>query len=89
MPRLRRTGSAGLFESPPQNWDLGADASGVLCEGGPASPRETRALTQEIRCHPGLRTRIVVGADDAATWASAAPSTMYSTAQTQGHVMIA
>jgi Acetyltransferase (GNAT) domain len=85
LPRLRRNGIPsflGLFESPPPGWGLGADASGFLSEGGPASPRQTRALIQEIRRHPGLRTRIMVGRDDAAVWASVVPSTMYSTART-------
>ncbi len=82
LPRLRNPSLPGLFASPPRHWNLGADASGFLGEGGPASPRETRALIQEIRRHPGLRTRIVVGKDDALAWASAAPSTTYSIART-------
>jgi hypothetical protein len=44
LPRLRETGIPsllGLFESPPQGWGLGVDASGVLSEGGPASPSQT------------------------------------------------
>ncbi|MBV8538990.1 MAG: GNAT family N-acetyltransferase [Pseudonocardiales bacterium] len=85
LPRLRRTGTPpllGLFESPPQGWGLGADASGLLSEGGPASPSQTWALIQEIRRRPGLRTRVMVGGDDAAAWASAAPGTIYSTALT-------
>jgi hypothetical protein len=85
LPRLRKTGissTVGLFESPPPGWGLGADASGFLSEGGPASPRQTRALIQEIRGHPGLRTRIMVGEDDAEVWASVVPSTLYSTART-------
>jgi hypothetical protein len=85
LPRLRRTGIPALlgpFESPPQGWGLGADASGFLGEEGPASPSQTRALIQEIRRHPGLRTRVMVGGDDAAVWASVVPSTLYSTALT-------
>jgi len=87
LPRLRKTGtpySLGIFESPPQGWGLGADASGFLSEseGGPASPRQTWALIEEIRRHTGLRTRIMVGGDDAVVWASVAPSTLYSTART-------
>ncbi|MGH3788033.1 MAG: GNAT family N-acetyltransferase [Pseudonocardiaceae bacterium] len=82
LPRLRSPILPGLFASPPRHWNLGADASGFLSEGGPPSPRETTALIQEIRRHPGLRTRIVVGKDDARAWASAAPSTVYSTART-------
>jgi GNAT acetyltransferase-like protein len=85
LPRLRKTGTPsflGLFESPPQGWGLGADASGLLGEGGPASPRQTRALIQEIRRHPGLRTRIMVGGDDASIWASVASSTIHSTTLT-------
>ncbi|MCU1611183.1 MAG: hypothetical protein JWM45_3099, partial [Pseudonocardiales bacterium] len=49
LPRLRKTGTPtllGLFESPPPGWGLGADASGFLGEGGPASPPQTRALIQ-------------------------------------------
>jgi hypothetical protein len=85
LPRLRKTGISsplGLFESPPQGWGLGADASGVLSEGGPVSPGRTRELIQEIRRHPGLRTRVMVGGDDAAVWASVVPSALYSTALT-------
>ncbi len=85
LPRLRKTGVPsflGLFESPPQGWGLGADASGFLSEGGAASPRQTRALIQEIQRHPGFRTRIMVGGDDAELWASVVPSTTYSTART-------
>ncbi|MGH3720733.1 MAG: GNAT family N-acetyltransferase [Pseudonocardiaceae bacterium] len=85
LPRLRKTGIPtllGLFESPPHGWGLGADASGVLGEGGPASPREIGALIREIRRHPGLRTRVMVGRDDAEIWASVAPNTIYSTART-------
>ncbi len=85
LPRLRKTGIPsflGLFESPPPGWGLGADASGFLGEGGPASPVQTRALIQEIRRLPGLRTRVMVGGDDAEIWASVAPDAMYSTALT-------
>jgi Acetyltransferase (GNAT) domain len=82
LPRLRSPSFPGLFASPPRHWNLGADASGFLGEGGPASPREASALIQEIRRHPGLRTRIVVGEDDARAWVSAAPSTIYSIART-------
>ncbi|MGH3700212.1 MAG: GNAT family N-acetyltransferase [Pseudonocardiaceae bacterium] len=81
LPRLRRTG-VPLFESPPQGWGLGVDASGFLSEAGPASSGQARALIQEIRRHPGLRTRVMVGGDDAAVWASAVPGTVYSTART-------
>ncbi len=85
LPRLRKTGipaPLGLFESPPHGWGLGADASGLLSEEGPASPSQTRALIQELRRHPGVRTRIMVGRDDALVWASVTPSTIYSTART-------
>jgi hypothetical protein len=85
LPRLRKTGTPtmlGLFESPPPGWGLGADACGFLDEGGPASPSRTRALIQEIQHLPGLRTRVMVGGDDAAVWASVVPSTTYSTALT-------
>jgi Acetyltransferase (GNAT) domain len=85
LPRLRNTGTPsvpGLFASPPRHWNLGADASGFLSEGGSASPRETSALIQEIRRRCSLRTRIVVGRDDAQAWASAVPSTTYSIART-------
>jgi len=85
LPRLRRTGTPsalGLFESPPMGWGLGVDASGVLSEDGPASAGQTQGLIQEIQRHPGLQTRVIVGGDDAAVWASVAPSTLYSTART-------
>jgi hypothetical protein len=61
---------------------LGADASGFISAGGPASAAQTHALIQEIRRRPGLRTRIMVGDDDAAVWASVTPDTIYSTART-------
>jgi hypothetical protein len=80
LPRLRSL--PGLFASPPRHWNLGGDASGFLSEGAPVSPGETRALIQEIRRHAGLRTRIVVGRDEARVWASAAPGTIYSIART-------
>jgi Acetyltransferase (GNAT) domain len=86
LPRLRNPTLPGLFSSPPRHWNLGADASGFLSEGGPVSPRQTSALIQEIRRNPGLRTRVVVGKDDARTWASAAPSTVYSVLRTS-HVL--
>ena len=85
LPRLRKTGTSsmlGLFESPPPGWGLGAHACGFLDEEGPASPAQTRALIQEIRRLPGLRTRVMVSGDDAAVWASVVPSTTYSTALT-------
>lgn len=82
LPRLRNPSFPGLFSSPPRHWNLGADASGFLSEGGPASPRQTSALIQEIRRHPGLRTRIVVGQDDAHAWASAVPGSVYSITRT-------
>src|SRR5262249_14090020 len=81
LPRLRKTGIPsflGLFAAPPRHWNLGADTSGVLGEGGPPSPEETRALIDEIRRHAGLRTRIVVSKDEARVWASVAPSAIYS-----------
>lgn len=56
LPRLRNPSLPGLFASPPRHWNLGADASGFLSEGGPASPRETSALIQEIRSHPAPST---------------------------------
>ncbi|MGH3840759.1 MAG: GNAT family N-acetyltransferase [Pseudonocardiaceae bacterium] len=82
LPRLRNPSVPGVFASPPRHWNLGADASGFLSEGGPVSPRETTALIQEIRRHPGVRTRIVVGKDDARVWASAVPDSVYSIART-------
>jgi hypothetical protein len=82
LPRLRSPSFPGLFESPPRHWNLGADASGFLSEGGPPSPRETSALIQETRRHPGLRTRIVVGKEDAQAWALTVPSTVHSIART-------
>jgi Acetyltransferase (GNAT) domain len=85
LPRLRKTGTPsflGQFESPPQGWGLGADASGVLSEGGPASPSQIAAVIEHVQRHPGLRTRIMVCDDDAEAWASVAPSALYSTART-------
>lgn len=85
LPRLRKIGTPavlGLFESPPPGWGLGVDASGVLSEEGPASPSQTQGLIQEIQRHPGLRTRVMVGGEDAEVWASVAPSTLYSTSRT-------
>jgi Acetyltransferase (GNAT) domain len=85
LPRLRRTGIPsflGAFESPPPGWGLGVDASGFISESGPASLSQTRALIQEIQRHPGLRTRVMVGGDDAEIWESVVPGTIYSTART-------
>ncbi len=82
LPRLRNPSLPGIFASPPRHWNLGADASGFLGEGGPPSPRESSALIQEIRRHPGLRTRVVVGKEDAQVWASAVPSSVYCIART-------
>lgn len=89
LPRLRKTGAGclpGIFASPPRHWNLGADASGFLSEEGTASPHETSALIQELRRHSGLRTRIVVGGDDARAWAAETPNTIYSIART-AHVL--
>lgn len=85
LPRLRRTGTPsflGPFESPPPGWGLGADASGVVTEGGPASPTQIAAVIEHIQRHPGLRTRVMVAEDDAEAWASVAPDTLYSTSRT-------
>ncbi|MGH3692762.1 MAG: GNAT family N-acetyltransferase [Pseudonocardiaceae bacterium] len=85
LPRVRSTGIPvlpGVFSSPPRHWNLGADASGFLSEGGQASPSETRSLIHEVRRHAGLRTRIVVGRDEARAWESAVPNTTYSIART-------
>jgi lipid II:glycine glycyltransferase (peptidoglycan interpeptide bridge formation enzyme) len=76
----------GIYASPPRHWNLGADASGFLSEDGPASPHETSALINQIQHHSGLRTRIVVGGDDATAWASATPHTIYAIART-AHVL--
>lgn len=80
LPRVRSAGIR-LFESPPHGWDLGADASGFLSEGEPVSAMQTSALIQEMRCQPGLRTRITVSSDEAQLWASVMPSAIYSTAR--------
>ena len=83
LPRLRKTGIfsfLGLFESPPPGWGLGADASGFFGAGGLASASQTRALIQDIPRLPGLRTRVMVGGEDAAVWGSVVPGTTYSTA---------
>lgn len=84
LPRVRKTGASlpGIYSSPPRHWNLGADASGFVSEGGPASPYETGALIQEVRRQSGLRTRIVVGGDDARAWASVTPPRTYSIART-------
>jgi hypothetical protein len=89
LPRLRPAGIPrvpGVFASPPHLWNLGADASGFLGEGGPVSPTEIGALMREVRRHAGLRTRIVMGSDEARAWASVVPSTVYSIART-AHVL--
>ncbi|HZS19700.1 MAG TPA: GNAT family N-acetyltransferase [Pseudonocardiaceae bacterium] len=84
LPRVRKTGAAlpGIYASPPKHWNLGADASGFLSEGGSASPYEIGALIQEVRRQSGLRTRIVVGGDDARAWASVTSDRTYSIART-------
>ncbi len=86
FPRLRNPTVPGLFSSPPRHWNLGADASGFLSEGGPVSAREASGLIQEIQRHSGLRTRIVVGKGDAQVWASSVPDSVYSVART-AHVL--
>lgn len=85
LPRLRKVGipcPGGLFESPPPGWGLGGDASGFLSEGGEASPEQARALVSYLRRRPGLRTRVMVGGEDAALWSAVTPSTIYSAART-------
>ena len=85
LPRLRKTGIPslfGVFASPPRYWNLGADESGFLSEGDPASATEIRALLREIQRHAGLRTRIVVSRDQARTWALAVSPTVYSIPRT-------
>ncbi len=48
---------------------------------GHPHPIQTRALAQAIWRHPGLRTRITVGGEDAQAWACAVPSAICSTAR--------
>jgi hypothetical protein len=82
FPRLGVASLPGLFASPPKHWNLGADASGFLAEGGTLGPGQVRALVQEIHRTAGLRTRIVVGRDDARAWAPSVPSSVHSEGRT-------
>jgi hypothetical protein len=77
LPRLRSPALPGLFASPPDNWNLGADASGFLTEGGPLEPELVRALVKEVG-RAGLRTQVVVGGDDARQWQPAVPTEVHS-----------
>jgi hypothetical protein len=71
-----------LFASPPHQWNLGADASGFLCEGGRPAPATPRALVEQLRRRAGVRTWVEVGRQDAEDWAPAVPAGVYSTART-------
>jgi hypothetical protein len=78
LPRLGVPGCPGLFASPPNHWNLGADASGFLTEGAPLAPPQTRALVLEVNRLAGLRTRVVVGRDDARAWQPAVPASVHA-----------
>jgi len=77
LPRLRSPGLPGLFTSPPDYWNLGAHASGFLTEGGPLQPEQVRALVAEV-ARAGLRTKVVVGGEDARQWQIAVPSRVHT-----------
>ncbi|WP_037069691.1 GNAT family N-acetyltransferase [Pseudonocardia acaciae] len=72
----------GMFASPPNNWNLGADASGFLAEGGEPDGEELRALVREVHRRSGVRARIVVGRDDARAWREAVPGGVYADPRT-------
>ncbi|HEY2202998.1 MAG TPA: GNAT family N-acetyltransferase [Pseudonocardia sp.] len=71
FPRVAFPGRPGFFASPPHLWNLGADASGFVAEGGPLSRWETLAAVDALGRHAGLRTRVVVGRDEGLDWAAA------------------
>jgi CelD/BcsL family acetyltransferase involved in cellulose biosynthesis len=76
LPRLRSPGLAGVFASPPDYWNLGADASGFLTEGGRLQPKQVRGLVAEVT-RAGVRTKVMVGGDDAAQWQPAVPARIH------------
>jgi CelD/BcsL family acetyltransferase involved in cellulose biosynthesis len=69
VPRVRRAGV--LFDAPPPGWGLGADAGGVL---GATGPDDVRAVIGALAARPGLRTRVMVGGEEAELWRRAAPT---------------
>jgi CelD/BcsL family acetyltransferase involved in cellulose biosynthesis len=76
LPRLRSPGRPGVFASPPDYWNLGADASGFVTEGGRLLPEQVRTLVGEVT-RAGLRTRVMVGGDDAVQWQPAVPARVH------------
>jgi hypothetical protein len=86
LPRLGVPGLPGVYASPPEHWNLGADASGFLGEGGPPGQRELRALVGELHRRRGLRTRVVVGRDEARQWSEAVPGSVHAVSRT-AHVL--
>lgn len=82
LPRVAALKVPGLFASPPNNWNLGADASGFLAEGDEPETEQLRALVREVRRRSGMRTRIVVGRDDARAWRAAVPGGVYTDPRT-------
>jgi hypothetical protein len=86
LPRVGIPGIPGFFASPPVHWNLGADASGFLTEGGPLEARQVQALVREVRRLAGFCTRIVVGRDDARSWQLAVPSAVHPAIRTS-HVI--
>ena len=77
LPRLRSPSLPGVFASPPNNWSLGADASGFLTEGEHLQPEQVRALVGEV-ARAGVRTKVMVGGDDAAQWQPAVPARVHT-----------
>lgn len=82
LPRVAARSVPGVFASPPNNWNLGAEGSGFLAEGGELDTEldieRLRALLREVHRRAGVRTRIVVGRDDARAWRAALPGTVYA-----------
>ena len=76
LPRLRSPGWPGVFTSPPDYWNLGADASGFLTEGGCLQPEQVRVLVGEVT-RAGVRTKVMVGGDDAVQWQPAVPARVH------------
>jgi hypothetical protein len=76
LPRLRSPRLPGVFASPPDYWNLGADVSGFLSEGGRLQPEQVSALVEEVT-RAGLRTKVMVGGDDAVQWQPAVPDRVH------------
>jgi CelD/BcsL family acetyltransferase involved in cellulose biosynthesis len=86
LPRVGVRGLPGVFASPPMHWNLGVNSSGFLAESGSLRPTQTQALIHQLQRRSGLRTRMVVGHDDARQWQPAVPKTVHRSVRS-AHVL--